>query len=346
MSLRRLSLIRLCTCRLNAKCLDQFAGLQRVRGTRSTMLRLRLPSAQKLHKRFTHQSGCGCKTPYAAYPSAPKTGTLWLQRSATTAAGQADSFAVSDVPYSQQLRHLTDIHSWIAVCESHGPLFQGVDNFAAIRKLVEVGPLPGPGKSPGRPWAPSIGEGTLFRDGLFQFTCVVFLQLLRNPHAGMPVQLRQRISELADEIFQATTHQVGELDSNQQQVLVLELSQLGVVFINAEWHVCCPPVPVPLLNNLLDSLLQRLRTLRGGQVGVLLMSLQRLQLCDSDAYSFILQEIERQLTFAKGDNSWYRQPDHLGKLVRGVVTVFLVRCPTGILNAGLVSPAAAGATAK
>jgi len=63
---------------------------------------------------------------------------------------------------------------------------------------------------------------------------------------------------------------------------------------------------------------------RGGQVGVLLISLQRLQLCDSDAYSLILQEIERQLKVTMGDNSWYRQPDHLAKLIRGVVTVFLV----------------------
>lgn len=172
---------------------------------------------------------------------------------------------------------------------------------------------------------PSEQHFTCSGNDLCRFSYPVFMQLLRNPHAGMPVQLRQRISELADGIFQATTNQVRDLDSTQQQVLVLELSQLGVVFINAEWHVCCPPVPVPLLNSLLDSLLQRLRTLRGGQVGVLLISLQRLQLCDSDAYTFILQEIERQLKFAKGENSWYRQPDHLGKLVRGVVTVFLVR---------------------
>lgn len=151
------------------------------------------------------------------------------------------------------------------------------------------------------------------------------MQLLRFAPAGMPGQLRQRISELADGIFQATNSQVPDLDSSQQQVLVLELSQLGVVFISPEWHSCCPPVPVPLLNSLLDSLLQRLHTLRGGQVGVLLISLQRLQLCDSDAYSFILKEIERQLSNTQGENSWYRQPDSLGKLVRGVVTVFLVR---------------------
>ena len=140
----------------------------------------------------------------------------------------------------------------------------------------------------------------------------------------MPDQVRERVSELADGIFQSTTSQVLDLDSSQQQVLVLELSQLAVVFISAEWHACCPPVPVPLLNGLLDSLLQRIRTLRGGQVGVLLISLQRLQLCDSDAYSLILQEIERQLKVTMGDNSWYRQPDHLAKLIRGVVTVFLV----------------------
>lgn len=153
----------------------------------------------------------------------------------------------------------------------------------------------------------------------------------------MAAHVRERISELADRMFQATESQVLDLEPSQQQVLVLELSQLGVVFISPEWHDCCPPVPVPLLNGLLDSLLQRLRTLRGGQVGVLLISLQRLQLCDSDAYGFILQEIERQLKVTTGDNSWYRQPDHLAKLVRGVVTVFLV-C---ILSPSMFSPVSA-----
>lgn len=151
----------------------------------------------------------------------------------------------------------------------------------------------------------------------------LLLQLLRNPAPDATHQVRQHISEIADKIFQAVTDQVSELDSSQQQLLVLELSQLGVVFISPEWHDCCPPVPVPLLNSLLDSLLQRLRTLHGGQVGMLLLSLQRLQLCDSDAYGFILKEIDRQLQVSK-ENSWYRQLDHLGKLVRGVVTVFLV----------------------
>lgn len=149
----RLSLIRRFTFLLNANSLDQLVGTERVRGTRLTMLRLRPHSAHTLHKGFTTRRGFGCKAPCAAQVPAAKTAALLLQRSVTAAAGQADSFAVSDVAYSQQIRHLTDIHAWIAVCESHGTQFEGVDNFAAIRKLVEVRPLPGPGQPPVRQWS-------------------------------------------------------------------------------------------------------------------------------------------------------------------------------------------------
>eukprot|EP00892_Ulva_mutabilis_P007526 jgi/Ulvmu1/5145/UM021_0162.1 len=285
MSLSRLAVFRHPARRLHRQTPQSLSRAEVARGLRSMMLPLmRNGAGGGARRKPTIRYYASCRQPTVPCVSATTSMSVSLTRNVTSRARQTDSFTVSDAPYSQQLRHLQSIDGWMDFCEAHGSVFQGVDNFAAIRKLVE---------------------------------------LLRSSPTGMPPQVRERISNIADGIFQATTNQVSELESSQQQVLVLELSQLGVVFISPDWHACCPPVPVPLLNGLLDSLLQRLRTLRGGQVGVLLISLQRLQLCDSDAYSFILQEIERQLKVTTGDNSWYRQPDHLAKLVRGVVTVFL-----------------------
>lgn len=152
------------------------------------------------------------------------------------------------------------------------------------------------------------------------------MQLLRDRNDRLQVEDKRAINDACAGIFETLRPQVSEFEPTDQQILVLELSQLGIVFISPEWHSFCPPVPVPLLNELLDGLLVRLRKLRGDQVGVLLISLQRLQLSDRDAYTKILDEIERQLK-APGPDTWYRQPDKMGKLVRGVATVFLVRCP-------------------
>jgi hypothetical protein len=122
--------------------------------------------------------------------------------------------------------------------------------------------------------------------------------------------------------------QVQDMDTSAQQLLLMDLSLLGLQFICTEWHGFCPPVPISLLNGLLDSLLLRLRKLRGDQVGVLLMSLQRLQLNDREAYTKILDEVERQLR-APPPNTWYCLPENLGKLARGVATVFTVRRASG-----------------
>lgn len=149
------------------------------------------------------------------------------------------------------------------------------------------------------------------------------MQLLRDNRSKLQVEDKRAINDACSGIFEALRAQVAEFEPTDQQILVLELSQLGIVFISPEWHSFCPPVPVQLLNGLLDGLLLRLRKLRGDQVGVLLISLQRLQLSDRDAYAKILDEIKYQLK-AAGPNTWYRQHDKMGKLVRGVATVFLV----------------------
>lgn len=150
------------------------------------------------------------------------------------------------------------------------------------------------------------------------------MQLLRDGRSRLEVQDKRAINDTCVGIFEKLLPHVSEFQPTDQQILVLELSQLGIVFISQEWHSFCPPVPVPLLNGLLDGLLMRLQKLRGDQVGVLLISLQRLQLSDRDAYTKILDEVENQLR-APGANSWYRKPENMGKLVRGVATVFLVR---------------------
>jgi hypothetical protein len=157
------------------------------------------------------------------------------------------------------------------------------------------------------------------------------LQLLRDTRSSLAVTDKKAIKDACVSLFGQLAPHVSDFDPTDQQILVLELSQLGIVFISPEWHGHCPPVPVPLLNALVDSLLMRLRKLRGDQVGVLLISLQRLQLSDRDAYTKILDEIEWQLK-NPGPNGWYRQTENISKLARGVATVFLVRHPASQLS--------------
>lgn len=173
----------------------------------------------------------------------------------------------------------------------------------------------------------STGQNPMLFPALNFLTSIRCMQLLRDRRTKLQVEDKRAVNEACSGIFELLLAEVSEFEPTDQQILVLELSQLGIVFIGPEWHNFCPPVPVALLNGLLDSLLLRLRKLRGDQVGVLLISLQRLQLSDRNAYAKILDEIKYQLK-TPGPNTWYRQPDKMGKLVRGVATVFLVCfCP-------------------
>lgn len=142
MYLRQLRLSNLCVRRLNAKLLGQPISPETVRGSRSTMLPMRLSSAHRVYNVPNIRNGVACKNFYLPPGPAARSTSVLLKRSVTASAGPADSFAVSDAPYSQQLRNVVDVNAWIEICESHSSEFNGVDNFAAIRKLVEVSLTP------------------------------------------------------------------------------------------------------------------------------------------------------------------------------------------------------------
>ena len=119
----------------------QFPIAEQSHCSQSTMLPLIRHGARGSPKLLRSRCHTSYNTRYALRISALTSASISFSRNVTAAAGQADSFAVSNVPYSQQLRHLSTIEEWVNVCEERGFEFQGVDNFAAIRKLVEVLPF-------------------------------------------------------------------------------------------------------------------------------------------------------------------------------------------------------------
>lgn len=115
-----------------------------------------------------------------------------------------------------------------------------------------------------------------------------------------------------------------DLNMSEQQVLLMELSQLGLVFTSPDWRETCPTVPLPLLNSLMDGLMNNLRKLRGDQIGMFMTSLNKLHLRDRAAYQRICQVVDDQLG-SPGRNSWYMRTEPLSSLVYGMVAVFTVR---------------------
>jgi hypothetical protein len=154
----------------------------------------------------------------------------------------------------------------------------------------------------------------------------VTVQLSRKrgaEYAELPQVQRQAISKNIEYIFKMLTLNALDLNMSEQQVLLMELSQLGLVFTTAEWRENCPLVPMGLLNSLMDCLMNNLRKLRGDQIGVFMASLDKLHLRDRAAFQRICDVIEDQLD-SPGKNSWYLRTEPLAALVYGVVSVFTV----------------------
>ena len=152
------------------------------------------------------------------------------------------------------------------------------------------------------------------------------MQLTRDEEAyrGLETARKVEISQVIDQLFEGMGTRSSELSLNEQQILLLDLANLGTVFTSLDWRPTCPRVPVTLLNLLLDSLISKLRSLRGAQVGTILFSLNKLQLRDADAFAGIAATISEQLK-SPGSNSWYNNTEAISKLLSGVALVATVR---------------------
>jgi hypothetical protein len=127
-----------------------------------------------------------------------------------------------------------------------------------------------------------------------------------------------------DGVLAAMSDDVKQLSAREQQILLLELSQVGTIFTGPDWREHCPDVPTSLLNRLLDSVVSNVRSLKGSEVGMVLFSLHKLQLRDDAAFNHIITTVLDQLN-SPGRNSWYMNTDALSKVLSGVVMCAVVR---------------------
>lgn len=125
--------------RQNTKSFTQLSRDDLARGPGSSkMLLLHCRSGRRCHQSRSIGSKHVQKCVYALNGVPAKARLLFPRRGVAANADSSELFAVSSVPYSEKFLALTDISAWINLCDNHAAEFQGLDNFAAIRKLVEV----------------------------------------------------------------------------------------------------------------------------------------------------------------------------------------------------------------
>ena len=150
------------------------------------------------------------------------------------------------------------------------------------------------------------------------------LSKARNRFATLAGEQKSNVRVIVERALESLTNGVKQLGINEQQILILEVAQLGAVFISEEWRDYCPPVPHQLLNDLLDSLVANIRKLQGHQVGMMIYSFNKLHLRDPDVYDRVIKVVEEQLD-SPGRNTWYRTTESLGKILSGIVLGHIVR---------------------
>ena len=153
------------------------------------------------------------------------------------------------------------------------------------------------------------------------------VQLTRkNPreYRALADEAKALLTHGIDNVLSSMADDVKQLGAHEQQILLLEISQVGAIFTGPDWREHCPDVPVDLLNKLLDSVVASIKSLKGSQVGMVLFSLHKLQLRDPRAFAHISDCITEQLN-APGRNSWYKNTDALSKLISGIVMCSVVR---------------------
>lgn len=120
------------------------------------------------------------------------------------------------------------------------------------------------------------------------------LQILKKQR-NLRTEDRQRLSGAVAAIFARLGHVARDLKAETRADLLSTIASLGMVFAGPEWRTVCPPVPVALLDLLLDTVLMDLRELPGFMVGLVVIALEKLQLQDPAAYAEVTAHVREAL---------------------------------------------------